>query len=250
MHDVTTADLRDAIEAHALPVHFRPIVRLIGVPLGFEPPLVAGEAVLGWDHPQQGEFRPTSVRAAFAGDTALSRLLGRHLLACAIAAAAPTGAEITVDVSRFDLGTGEALVAFVAEALWSSGMSPADLTIELPRGSAPGEAATAARELQLLGVQVYSSDPAACTAAGGEERSFVDGIKLTATMLRIAEHSPKGRGLVGRIVARAHSTGLTVVADGVVSNSRSALVRELGCDWARGSFYGPPSPAIPTSLPS
>jgi EAL domain-containing protein (putative c-di-GMP-specific phosphodiesterase class I) len=65
------------------------------------------------------------------------------------------------------------------------------------------------------------------------DRSFIQGITINKADCQ----------LVKTIIVMAHSLGMTVVAEGVETQSQLALLAELDCDLVQGYYFSRPKPA-------
>ncbi len=71
----------------------------------------------------------------------------------------------------------------------------------------------------------------------------IDKLKIDRSFVEHIETDYEARALVGGIVGLAHSLGLTVVSEGVETESQFSLVTHQGCDAVQGYFLCPPMPA-------
>ena len=70
----------------------------------------------------------------------------------------------------------------------------------------------------------------------------VDGVKIDRSFIADVLRDPDDLALTTAIIAMAHSLGMTVVAEGVETESQADLLRERGCDFAQGYWLGHPMP--------
>jgi FOG: EAL domain len=71
----------------------------------------------------------------------------------------------------------------------------------------------------------------------------VDELKIDRSFIRDMADSTQSRGLVGAIIAMAHSLDLTVVAEGVEDEHQMSALIDLDCTHAQGFYFARPQPA-------
>jgi EAL domain-containing protein (putative c-di-GMP-specific phosphodiesterase class I) len=57
------------------------------------------------------------------------------------------------------------------------------------------------------------------------------------------EDAPRSLAVVGAILALARSLGLEVVAEGIETEQQLRILRDMGCVYGQGYFFGRPNPA-------
>ena len=124
----------------------------------------------------------------------------------------------------------------------AAGLPPKALHIEITEHHIIDDhdaAAIALSELRSAGVGVALDDFGAGFASLGWLARFpADILKIDAYFIRAMEESDAARKIIRAITALAHELGLTVIAEGVESPDAPARLRDLGCDFAQGHFYG------------
>ena len=239
------ADLRHALAQEGSGgffLDYQPIVELAtGRPVGLE-------ALLRWEHPDQGRVTP-AVFIPLAEETGLIVPLGRRALQLACHDAAQWVQEhgalhVTVNLSARQI-PDPGLVDEVASALAASGLPPAALVLELTESAImqqPERSASVLRELRSLGVQLAIDD----FGTGYSSLSYLQ--QLPATTLKIDRSflagldGKDGRTLIRGIVGLANGLSLTTVAEGIETSEQAAMVRKLGCMCGQGLFFAPPLP--------
>jgi EAL domain-containing protein (putative c-di-GMP-specific phosphodiesterase class I) len=71
----------------------------------------------------------------------------------------------------------------------------------------------------------------------------VNTLKIDRAFVEQLSEDPADQAIVQAIIAMAHSLGVEVVAEGVDSDERAALLTRLGCDIGQGYLFGRPVPA-------
>ncbi len=240
-------DLRGAWERGELSLAYQPIFRTR------DRVLVGAEALLRWQHPQDGAVAP-AVFIDVAEQSGLIEVIGPEVLraACREAAAwtTPQGAGeapfVSVNVSARQLRSGE-LVRQVDEALQASTLAPGRLHVELTETaliSDEANAVTLLARLRQTGVRVWLDDfGTGYSSLSHLRRVQVDGLKIDRSFITDLLRDPDDLALTSAIVAMAHSMGITVVAEGVEKQGQFDLLRERDCDLVQGYWLGAPCTA-------
>ena len=236
-------ELRQAIETHALELHYQPIV-------SFQSGRIEGfEALVRWRHPQRGlvgaaDFIP------LAEDTGMILDIGRFALheSCRQMAAwrrefgECCPAFVCVNVSSRQLAEGK-VADEVTAVLAETGLSSSHLKIEITETSlisdVPGAHAALSR-LQAMGITCSLDD----FGTGYSSLSYlhqlqVDTLKIDRSFVN-ALGGDSGSELVRAIVALAHNLGIDVVAEGVETSEQFAVLHGLGCEYAQGFYLSRP----------
>jgi len=242
-------ELRDALAAGGLTLHYQPLVavasgRMIGV-----------EALLRWPHPERGmvppdEFIPLAEHTGLIGAVTawvLERALGQ------VAAWEATGLAtgVAVNLSAHTLHE-PGVYDLVAEALRRHRVAPARLTLEVTESALmldPGRARAVLGRLRALGVRVSIDDFGTGYSSLGYLKDLpADEVKIDKGFvlgMGAGEHTSalKNAALVQSIVAMAHALGLGVVAEGVETAAVEHRLAALRCDMAQGYYLSRPLPA-------
>jgi diguanylate cyclase (GGDEF)-like protein len=224
-------DLRRAIEAGALQVHFQPIVRTTsGEVTGFE-------ALCRWQV-DPSEF------VAVAEETGLIVPLGRFVLREAARRAAEWDACVCVNVSGRQLAD-PGFTRTVEEALADSGARPANLRLEVTESAMTQDREGALRTLADLrsrvGVRAQLDD----FGTGASSLRFLhrfpgDALKIDRGLVIDMLTDPGSHEIVKAIVGLAHNLGMEVVGEGVETAEHLEKLRALGCELAQGFHLSAP----------
>jgi diguanylate cyclase (GGDEF)-like protein len=237
-------DLRGAWERGELSLAYQPVYRLT------DTKLVGAEALLRWNHPEQGPIAP-SVFIDVAEQSGLIETIGPAVLRAACVDAMRwrrdhPGADdlfVAVNVSPRQLRNGD-LSEQVAQVLQDTGMAPERLHIELTETAVIGDeirASTLLGRLRNTGVKVWLDDfGTGFSGLSHLRRVPVDGVKIDRSFIADVLRDPDDLALTTAIIAMAHSLGITVVAEGVEKEGQYAILRERGCDLAQGYWLGHP----------
>ena len=237
-------DLRGAWERGELSLAYQPVFRLA------DGQLVGAEALLRWQHPEQGIVAP-AVFIDVAEQSGLIETIGPQALraACTDAVrwqrefARGQGLFVSVNVSPRQLRSGE-LPEQVAQVLHDTGLAAPQLHLELTETAVIGDEAHASSLLARLrrtGVKVWLDDfGTGFSGLSHLRRVPVDGVKIDRSFIADVLRDPDDLALTTAIIAMAHSLGITVIAEGVEKEGQYAVLRERGCDLAQGYWLGHP----------
>jgi len=258
-------ELRKAIEAGAVQVHFQPKAELgTGRVCGLE-------ALARWDHPTRGPISP-DVFVALAEHTGLvgaltALVLHRAVQQCAQWQADGLDVGVAVNLSVRSL-TDAGLPALVSSELAGAGLAPRHLTLEITESSVmsePGRTLPVLHTLAGLGVRLSVDDfGTGYSSLSYLQRLPVCEVKVDKSFVRELGIAGPGTAIVRAVVDLGHSLGLTVVAEGVEDQRTQDQLTELGCDVIQGWHLERALPAaaattflqgarqvpLPTPLPS
>jgi diguanylate cyclase (GGDEF)-like protein/PAS domain S-box-containing protein len=211
--------------------------------------MVAVEALLRWDHPEEGVLNPDAFLDA-AEDRDLIVELGDWVMrtACRQASAwyqefGNRSPDMWVNASSRQLGRHH-LTATVTDVLRETGLPPAKIGIELTERQIIAAAYSVRDDIQGLhdlGLRVAIDD----FGTGRNGLEYLRGLPID--MLKIDKSFVAGLGtdltdtaLTTSMTTLAHGLELTVVAEGVETTAQCQQLRDLGCDLAQGYLLGRP----------
>ncbi len=257
------SELRTALAMDKLDAAYQPIVRTVdGVMTGVE-------ALLRWAHPDRGPVPPLSM-VGVAEQSGLINEIGAWVLErscrdrCQWLHDHPdTPLDLAVNVSTRQL-IGPGFCATVASVLARTGMDPTALLLEMTENifiEDSERALAVLADLSELGIRLALDD----FGTGYSSLSYlgrlpIDIVKIDQRFIADIGHAP-GRAIVAAVTNLAHELGLSIVAEGVETESQHADVSEIGCEFAQGFFYARPMaaaavgaylggrPASPSRLP-
>lgn len=226
----TETELRRAIAAGELVLHYQPIVDLE------QGSLRGVEALVRWNHPEHGLLEPEQFVPVAAESGAIVPLGGWVLRdACRQAAAwhARRTEELqfwlSVNLSGRELAH-PAIAGVVGGALAESGLEPSQLCLEVAEADVqaePAAASRALRRLRTLGVRLALDD----ASADWSQRAGHLGVDVVKA----------GPRAVADVLAGAPE-GVEVVATGVERRGQESAVRRHGGRLAQGFLYARPAP--------
>jgi diguanylate cyclase (GGDEF)-like protein len=239
------ADLARGLEADELFLVFQP---LVSTATGR---IASTEALVRWRHPERGLVPPDQF-IGLAERTGLIVPLGLRVLelACAqLRVWAATSPElcVAVNVSARQLVEPD-VVAQVRRVLWSSGVDPSRIVLELTESLLveDGDAAVAVLwQLRGLGVRLALDDFGTGYSSLGRLGDLpLDELKIDKSFVdRLGAPQGDSSSLLTAAVAMGHGLGLEVVAEGVESAAQALFLRGIGTDLLQGYLLGRPLPA-------
>jgi diguanylate cyclase (GGDEF)-like protein/PAS domain S-box-containing protein len=244
--------LRGAAERGELRLFYQPIVDLRSTQI------VGTEALLRWQHPQQGLIGPDGFMPT-AEDSGLIVPIGEWVLDEAFRQAsvwAHGGAtvDMAINVSARQLADDH-LTAVLSQAIERHrGPQHAALpiTLEVTESaliSDPEAVQDLLVRLQRLGAKLSMDDFGTGYSSLTNLRGLpFDSLKIDRSFVAGLGHSHEDTSIVRAIVSLAHTLGQQVIAEGVETELQLNLLRDIGCDLAQGYYIGRPQPA--TALPS
>ena len=234
-------ELRDAIEAGELILHYQPKAAL---PDG----TVAGvEALVRWQHPRRGLLTPAHF-LPLAEQSGLTRALTAYVLDRALEELDGFGPGMDVavnlgpaDLLDFDLPDG------VARALERRGCTPERLTLEVSEdlvAADPERTLEVLRRLRALGVRLALDDFGEGQSSLRHLRELeLDELKVDRQFVLGMAGDARDLAIVAATVDLGHRLGLRVVGEGVATQASWDILAAHGCDEAQGDLLSRPLPA-------
>jgi len=238
-------DLRNALEQQQFSLHYQPKFDAInGLPVG-------AEALLRWNHPQQGLLLPDKF-IELAEKTGLIIPIGEWVLneACRQMrewyVQGYTGWRIAVNLSALQF-CHAGLVKSVAGALARFELPANSLTLEITETTAMSDAdasMTVLQQLSDMGVDLSIDDfGTGYSSLMYLKRLPANELKIDRGFVRDLEHDSDDAAIVSAIVALGQALGLRIVAEGVETGVQQNFLTQLGCDSLQGYYLGHPLPA-------
>ncbi len=246
-HQVLAMDrmLREAIRNNELSLSYQPIMN---TKTG---DVVAAEALLRWQHPEQGNISP-GVFVPIAESTGLMAEIGEFVVNTACRqlglwiAAKKQPIRMAVNLSLCQLLRGD-VVATIEKALSDNGIAPEFLEIELSeRGVLTQSPAVIAviQRLKKLGVRISSDDFGTGQAAIGYLKDLpIDVIKIDRSYISGDDRNDRDAAIASGMVALADRLDAIVITEGVESREQLALARDWGASECQGFYFSPAVPA-------
>ena len=238
------AELREAIGQRQFRVYYQPMFDL-------ETKRIVGlEALLRWQHPEQGLISPYKFMAA-AEDTGLLVSAGQWLIVEACKQLSAWTAAITsmepmsmsVNVSARQLADAR-FVTDVDTALRQTGIDPSRLHLEMTERVAaadPKLTAAVLSHLKRLRVGVILDDFGTGNSSLSGLRQFpVDALKIDRSLINGMLTDRATFDTVELIIVLAHKLKLKVIAEGIEAPRQLDHLRALGCDLGQGYLFSQP----------
>jgi Amt family ammonium transporter len=240
------ADLRRAVRDYGeLSIHYQPVFDLVtGRP-------VYTEALVRWNHPRRGFISPEEF-IPVAEEMGLLSEIGRYVLreACQQVVrwrTLPAGKDmsVAVNVSAHQLYDNR-FVGEVEAALLDSGLTPSGLVLELTESALLSDTDRVHHRLARLreiGVKIAIDDfGTGYSSLSYLRRLPIDVLKIDRSFVSElgTSSNSQARSLVRSIVGLGHDLCLTVVAEGIETQSELDDVRAARCDLGQGFFLGSP----------
>ncbi|GGC26448.1 hypothetical protein GCM10011504_00910 [Siccirubricoccus deserti] len=232
-------DLRQALAAGELAVHFQPQVELGNTRI------IGAEALVRWHHPERGAVPPTDF-IPLAEDTGLIGTLGEHVLrqAC-LEAVGWAPLRIAVNVSPLQFRQRDLAETF-ARILAETGFDPRRLEVEITEGALLQDSEQTLeklRRLKALGVRIVLDDFGTGYSSLSYLRQFpFDKLKIDSGFVRGMDRSAESAAIIRAVIGLSHSLGIRVNAEGVETSGQLQALRREGCEEAQGYLFGRPMP--------
>ncbi|WP_411072084.1 putative bifunctional diguanylate cyclase/phosphodiesterase [Streptomyces sp. cmx-4-25] len=227
-------DLRRALDAHEVQLHYQPKVRFDGQVAGLE-------ALVRWVHPERGKVPPDEF-IAIAESSGLMPHLTEYVLETALAQVARWRAQgldvpVAVNVSPRDVHT-PGFAGAVAARLARHGVPAGSLQLEITEHvllEDPQRAADTLNGLTGHGVKMSLDDfGTGYSSLVHLRRLPVSELKIDRSFVARLAVDTEDAEIVRCTVDLAHSLGLLVVAEGVEDDETWERLRDLGCDAVQG----------------
>lgn len=243
------ADLRQALERHQIRILYQPIYYLPTEQLaGFE-------AIVRWDHPQQGLLNPAAIIPIEDNDDLMMKLGSYVLMRAARDASAwqkemPRGDSaplfVCVNVTS-QQAFRQVLVQEVRHIFGQNVLPRGALKLELPEALVmdnPEQSVEILEQLRGAGAELSLDDfGMKYSSLAYLSRLPFDTIKISHSLVEICRgRDADGSMVVRSLVAMARELDKKVVADGVEADEDAAFLRSIGCEFAQGYLYGDPVP--------
>ncbi len=237
--------VQEALDQQEFVLHYQPKVDMrAGRVLGFE-------ALLRWEHPQQGLIAPLQFLPLIE-NTGLSSRVGDWVLAQALEHLSQWrrhGFDISVSVNISARHLQEADFAQRLTELLARHADPLATHLELEMLETAAHADIEATSALLarcrgLGVRFALDDfGTGYSTLTYLKRLPVDVLKIDRSFVHHMLDDAQDRAIVEGVIGLARTFGCAVVAEGVESPAQARTLLELGCDIGQGTGIAAPMPA-------
>ncbi|QCX79298.1 Phytochrome-like protein cph2 [Streptomyces sp. YIM 121038] len=240
-------DLRRALDAGDVELHYQPKVRFDGEVAGLE-------ALVRWVHPERGKVPPDEF-IAIAESSGLMPHLTEYVLESALAQVARWRSQglnvpVAVNVSPRDVHT-PGFAGAVAARLARHGVPAGALQLEITEHvllEDPQRAADTLAGLTGHGVKMSLDDfGTGYSSLVHLRRLPVSELKIDRSFVARLAVDTEDAEIVRCTVDLAHSLGLLVVAEGVEDDETWERLRDLGCDAVQGWLVAAAMPPSETT---
>jgi len=235
-------DLRTALNRNQLRVLYQPIFRI-------DPrQVVAFEALLRWQHPEQGLIAPNDFLAA--EDTGLMAMIDQWVIreACGqmpVWQAANGGRLVraAINLSARHFASAQ-VIDGIKTCLRDTFAVPNALALEIADPIAsmnPDHTAAALAQMRRLGVTTaldeFGSNSISLTSL---RRCSYDVLKIDRSLISSMQADRTSQDVVDVILTLARKLNCEVIAEGVEKPAQVESLRTMGCSLAQGYFFSPP----------
>jgi len=233
-------DLRQALSQQQFCLHYQPLVSLQGDQLqGFE-------ALLRWQHPQQGLLLPEHF-LPLAEEIGLLPTLGQWVLetACRHAGQWPEHLRVAVNLAAVQLDNG--LHQRVMATLALTGLPARRLELEVTETALFTQIEAARPSLLSLkqaGVAIVMDDFGTGYSSLGYLRAFpFDKVKIDRSFVQGLPDDQHAAAVVESVAALCQRLGVATTVEGVEDRRQRDALRQGHCLQAQGYLFGRPCPA-------
>lgn len=238
-------DLREAPFKEQLRLYYQPIIDLSSGRI------VKAEALLRWEHPEQGLKLPEEF-LGLAEETGLMSALERWVFSEAATEAVhwsefiESPFQLTINASPLQFSQNTHSNPWEAH-LETFLRAKTSIVIELTENIFLSDSEQLTRkfsELKNAGVQLALDDfGTGYSSLEYLKRFDVNYLKIDQSFVRENEPGSNSHTIAETIIMMAHKLGLQVVAEGVETEEQRDWLKAAGCDFAQGFFFSKPMPA-------
>lgn len=237
-------ELQKAIENEAFSLHYQPQIdgrsgRVIGV-----------EALLRWDHPEQGMIRPDKF-IPVAEDTGQIIPLSLWVLdtACRqmrlLIDQGMSGLTVSVNISPTHFQRSN-FIESIQATLSKHQLSAQTLELELTETvllHSPERAVATIQQLKQLGIHIAIDDfGTGFSSLNYLKRLPIDKIKIDRTFIKEIISDQHDAAITQGIISMAHHLKVKVIAEGVETEPQVAFLKKSHCDEFQGYYFAKPMP--------
>jgi diguanylate cyclase (GGDEF)-like protein len=233
-------DLREAIAAGRLEVHYQPLVNAETRRVS------AFEALVRWRHPERGMLAP-DLFIPIAEETGMIVPLGELVLrlACATATNWPEHVGVAVNLSPLQFRS-EGLLPTIEAVLAETGLDPRRLDLEITESAlleAREQNDQIIQRIRALGIRVSLDDFGTGYSSMSYLQTFkLDKIKIDRRFVRGLTADGRNAKIVKAIADLSASLGVDLVAEGVETPEELEVVASFGCTEFQGYLFSRPMP--------
>jgi diguanylate cyclase (GGDEF)-like protein len=239
--------LQEAIEKDQLSLHYQPIID------GRTGHMVAGEALVRWQHPEFGmipplDFIPIAETRGLIGPLGawVLRTVCRQIVDWQQGGCPIVPIAVNVSPKQF-LETD--FLGMVIQTLMDSGIDGTHLHLEITESCVMHDVdmvVEALIALKQLNIKFAIDDFGTGFSSLNVLRKLpLDSLKIDRTFVRDAAEDEGSATVVSAIIGLATNLGLEVIAEGVETEEHRQLLLERGCTTMQGFYFAKPQPIGP-----
>jgi diguanylate cyclase (GGDEF)-like protein len=249
-HNLLAAALRTAIASGGISLAFQPIVRMDGATAGWE-------VLARWKHEHLGPIGPDRF-IPIAEESGLIIPLGAYILLETLKTAAALRSEgllddgaqgvmfFAVNVSAIQFGQRD-FAEFVLSSLDRLELPRAMLHLELTESAIMENRDVATHIIEQLsaeGINFKLDDfGTGYSSLGYLHRIPINCVKIDRSFISRMDPmqgDQNSAGIVRGMISLSHELRKTVVAEGIETEAQAQMLRECGCEFGQGYFFGKP----------
>jgi len=237
-------DLRNALHAGQLQVHYQPVVDLQSGRI------VKAEALLRWHHPGLGEVAPANF-IPLAEESGLINEMGDWVFEQALTCSQRWSALLGM---RFQVCINTSPVQFLTRTkapswamhLRERGLPGDSISVDITENTLLNVSASVSDQLmeyRHAGIQIGIDDFGTGYSSMAYLKKFgIDYLKIAQPFVQEMANSDTDRAIAESVIVMAHRLGLTVIAEGIETAEQRDLLRAAGCDFGQGFLYAAAAP--------
>ncbi len=235
-------DLRKAVQHKEFYLHYQPIFALN------DQRLVGCEALVRWQHPEQGVIYPSDF-IPLAEETGLIAELGSWVLRQAAEQVmqwqkGSLMAPCTMNVNLSGKEFTPALLDKIKQIIAETGIDPRLLRLEITETAimdSPELSLSLLQELKKIGIGLQIDDFGTGYSSLSYLHQFpIDALKIDRSFVMRMIEKPENLEIVKSIIELAHNLKIAVIAEGVESEEELTVLQSLRCEYAQGHYVSRP----------
>jgi len=229
-------ELREAIAANTVAVHYQPLVNIE------ECRIIGFEALARWNSPSLGPITPQEF-ITVAEECGLITQLGEQLLRIACREAFRWPADLTLSVNLSPIQLHDTSLGLrVLSILGDTGLDPRRLELEITESALVSDAGAAQSIIDTLraaGVRIALDDFGTGYATMSQLLALrFDKIKIDRSFIDRLGQDPQSDVIVRATIGLAKGLGLITTAEGIETADQLATLRADGCVQGQGYLFG------------
>lgn len=250
LHLCLSSDLRKALDEQQFCIHYQPIIDLSSGNI------CKAEALIRWTHPQYGSISPVEF-IPIAEHSGLIVAIGSWVIEKVAQQAShwhehmpDLTVSINISPAQLHYENGEFAILdklashhLTRQSAAGKSLVELEITEGLLLGATPSVMEQLAA-LQSAGVKLALDDFGTGYSSLSYLRRFkLDYLKIDRSFVVNLENDPENQAVCEAIIIMAHKLNMKVIAEGVENAAQERLLRDGGCDYTQGFFYGEALPA-------